>query len=575
MKQEGSNDAYSSFRNPNFEFSVNQRSAVIVHPAPPDCLPRPTAAILAGTVRHRKTSLRYNFEMTENVISPVQLPTHAYLESRGIPFRRMIFPDTTEKGALSVARVLGNAVTPRQVVKSLVFETSSREMVLVLVGGDQNVISGSLKKILGDRNIRMASRERIHEVTGYQVGSIPPFSWQPPNFRTIIDLSLLAEPLLAVGSGTWGHEILLTPADLVRASSAQEANLTGTDGAGAIPHAPAVPAVKSETDVVSLPSPPGIPAGVEISKLSAHIGKEVCVRGWLSNKRSSGGMLFLELRDGSGFLQAAVDKSSVGEECWTDAQKLSRESSCYVWGTVRVEKRAPTGIELGVLNVKIVQIAENYPIGRKEHGPEFLFDLRHLNLRSKQPWAILRIRDEVFHRFTEFLRNEGYLRTDTPVLQPIHCEDSTQLFQTDYFGDPMYLSQSGQLYLEPLLHGLGKVYDFGPVFRAEQSKTRKHLCEFWMLDWETPFADQNAAENLLEGMVKHVLRAVLENRRQELEILKRDVTILERARDTPFVRLELVDAIKILNDQYGLSLAADDDLSADAEEKLGDHFGIP
>ena len=160
----------------------------------------------------------------------MQLPTHEYLEWLGISFRKMTFPATTEKGALSVARELGNVVTPRQVVKSLIFETSSNEIVLVLVGGDQNVISGSLKKVVGDRNVKMAPRDRVHEATGYHVGSIPPFSWQPPGFRTIIDTSLLNEPVLAVGSGTWGHEILLSPADLVRASLAQVANLTGASG---------------------------------------------------------------------------------------------------------------------------------------------------------------------------------------------------------------------------------------------------------------------------------------------------------------------------------------------------------
>jgi len=514
------------------------------------------------------------------VMTIVRLPSHKYLESLGISFQTMTFPATTEKGALSVARVLGDAVTPRQVIKSLIFETGTKEVVLVLVGGDQNVVSGSLKKAVGDRNVRMASPERIRDVSGYQIGSIPPFSWQPPGFRTIVDASLLGEPVLAVGSGTWGNEILLSPADLVRAASAQAANLTGSDlPAQVLPaaietpvqsktHSPAAPAA-TETPAIE------IPAGMEISKLHLHIGAEVCVRGWLSNKRSSGGMVFLELRDGSGFVQAAVERSSVNEECWATAQTMTRESSCLVRGVVKAEERAPTGIELNASHVQTVQIAENFPIGRKEYAPDFLFNLRHLHVRSKQPWAILRIRDEVFHRFTEFLRNDGYTRVDTPILQPTHCEDSTQLFQVDYFGDPMYLSQSGQLYLEALLHGLGKVYDFGPVFRAEQSKTRKHLCEFWMLDWETPFADQNAAEDFLEAMIKHVVGAVLQHRRQELEILKRDLTALQRVRDTRFVRLELRDAITILNDKYQMVLAGDDDLSAEAEEKLGEHFGVP
>jgi asparaginyl-tRNA synthetase len=317
------------------------------------------------------------------------------------------------------------------------------------------------------------------------------------------------------------------------------------------------------------------PDACDIADLHKHIGETRCVRGWLYNKRSSGGMVFLQLRDGSGFLQAVVEKSSVSEQSWEAAQQLTRESSCMVRGVVREEKRAPSGIEMSASEVIVVQISQDYPIGKKEHGPEFLFDWRHLNVRSQHPWAVLRIRDEVFYRLTEFFRNEGYVRVDTPVLQPTHCEDSTQLFQVDYFGQPMYLTQSGQLYLETLLHGLGKVYDFGPVFRAERSKTRKHLCEFWMLDWETPFTGQREAEDFLEKMIKYVLTHVLANRRQELKILERDLAVLERARDTRFIRLQLSEAIALLNKEYQMSLAADEDLSADAEEKLAAHFGVP
>jgi asparaginyl-tRNA synthetase len=512
--------------------------------------------------------------MSDQSDATVQIPAQEYLESKGIPFKAMTFPVETEKGALGVARALSNLVSPRQVVKTLIFEMSSGENVLVMVGGDQNVISGSLKKALGDRNVKMASQDRVHNVTGYQVGSIPPFSWQPPGFRSIIDKSLMKEEILAVGTGFWGNEILLTPADLQRASSGEVANLTGDISEERAPASTAVPTSPVDHPLAT-PAPRKAGPTIEISKLRSHIGEEVSVGGWLSNERSSGGMLFLELRDGSGFVQAAVEKSAVSDECWSASQKLTRESSCILRGSIREDKRAPGGVELKVSDVQPLQLAEPYPIGRKEYGPEFLFNHRHLHVRSKLPWAILRIRDEVFHGFAEFLRNEGYLRTDTPVLQPTHCEDSTQLFEVDYFGDPMYLSQSGQLYLETIMHGLGKVYDFGPVFRAEQSKTRKHLCEFWMLDWETPFADQDAAEDLLEAMVKYVLTAVLENRKFELELLKRDLTALNRARESSFIKIELRDAITLLNEKCGFPLAESDDLSADAEEKLGDYFGVP
>lgn len=524
----------------------------------------------------------------------MRLPVHEYLDSLGVPYQADSFPTTTEKGAAGVADAFKGRVTLRQVIKSLMFQTGTKEIVLVLVGGDQNVISGNLKKIAGNRDIKMAPGERIKEISGYEIGSIPPFSWQPQGFRTFIDAALLTEPMLAVGTGTWGQEIFITPDNLVKAASARVVNLSSAEAPAVPAAAPAMAVAPSAAPSATHSSTPATPApssngaqspaeevqfkvgdASDISDLGRHIGQTRTVRGWLYNKRSSGGMVFLQLRDGTGFIQGVAEKSSVDQKSWDAAQQLTRESSCIVRGVVREEPRAPSGIELSVTDVTVVQISEEYPIGKKEHGPEFLFDWRHLNVRSQHPWATLRIRDEVFFRLTEFFRNEGYARVDTPVLQPTHCEDSTQLFEVDYFGSPMYLSQSGQLYLETLLHGLGKVYDFGPVFRAERSKTRKHLCEFWMLDWETPFSDQSDAESFLERMIKHILTSVLANRKPELKILERDIAALEKARDNPFVRIELGDAIAILNQQYQMNIAKDEDLSADAEEKLATHFGLP
>ena len=506
---------------------------------------------------------------------PLRLPVHDYLDSLGIAYQAASFPPTTEKGAPNVADALKGKLTIRQVVKTLMFETGTKEVVLVMAGGDQNVISGQLKKIVGDRNVKMAPGERIQEITGYAIGSIPPFSWQPQGFRTFIDAALMDEPVLGVGTGTWGEEILITPADLVRASSARVVNVCSADGAAPSSAAPA-PAAEIKPPVAPV-SGPRVRAGdsTDISGLHRYVGQTRSISGWLYNKRSSGGMVFLQLRDGTGFIQGVVEKSAVSDETWAAAQQLTRESSCVVSGVIREEPRAPSGLEMSVTGISVVQITQDYPIGKKEHGPEFLFDWRHLNVRSQHPWAVLRIRDEVFYRLTEFFRKEGYVRVDTPVLQPTHCEDSTQLFEVDYFGSPMYLTQSGQLYLETLLHGLGKVYDFGPVFRAERSKTRKHLCEFWMLDWETPFTGQDEAEDFLESMIKYVLSNVLENCRQELKILERDITFLEKARDSRFLRIELSDAIALLNREYQMGLAADEDLSADAEEKLAAHFGMP
>src|SRR5258708_1748846 len=538
----------------------------------------------------------------------MKLPVHEYLESRAIPYRALSFPTSTEKGAAGVAGALKDHVTPRQVIKSLMFETGTKEILLVLVGGDQNVVSGQLKKIAGDGNIKMARGERIREISGYEIGSIPPFCWQPEGFRTLIDLSLMSEPVLAVGTGRWGEEILITPADLVQASSAQAVNLTSSEAAVAPAARPAAGATSTSTSAST--SANGSPASAKaasidsavahpqasiaavsapaaevatldaavISELYKHVGETRSIGGWMYNKRSSGGMVFLQMRDGTGFIQAVVEKSSVSEASWNAAQALTRESSCIVRGLVREEKRSPSGLEMSVAEVAIVQLTQDYPIVKKEHGehgPEFLFDWRHLNVRSQQPWAVLRIRDEVFYRLTEFFRQDGYVRVDTPVLQPTHCEDSTQLFEVDYFGQPMFLTQSGQLDLETLLHGPGEVYDFGPGFRAQRSETRKHLCEFWMLDWETPFTNQNGAEDFLEKMIKYVLTHVLDNRKQELKILERDLTVLERARDTRFIRIQLSDAIALLNKEYGMSLGAGEDLTAESEEKLAEHFGVP
>jgi asparaginyl-tRNA synthetase len=467
-------------------------------------------------------------------------------------------------------------VTERQLVKSLIFETGAGELVLVLIGGDQSAISGSLKKVVGDRNVRLASPDRVRAASGYGVGAIPPFSWQPPGFRTFVERSLANESHLAVGAGQWGHEILLAPDDLIRASSATLADLCTASSSPLPKTAPQASRPTSPPNAEPLP-PPSPPADrlTEIRNLPAHVGKVVTLGAWLHGKRSSGGLQFLQLRDGTGFTQATVERSTVTPECWQAAEDVSRESSCLVTGLVRAEPRSPSGYELAVQGLTIVSLTPDYPIGAKEHGADFLFSWRHLHVRSPQQWAVLRIRAAIFYRLAEFLHTEGYARVDTPILQPSNCEDSTQLFTVDYFGDPMYLSQSGQLYLEVLMHSLGKVYDFGPVFRAEQSKTRKHLCEFWMLDWETPYHDQPQVEHFLERMIRDLVAHVLASCHHELAILERDIAPLQRASETPFPRIELRDAIDLLNKTYDFALRPDDDLSAEAEEKLAEHFRVP
>lgn len=311
-----------------------------------------------------------------------------------------------------------------------------------------------------------------------------------------------------------------------------------------------------------------------ISNSKDFVGQKVTLKGWMYNKRGSGKITFLQLRDGSGYIQGVVEKSAVSEEVWNAAEQLTQESSCIVTGLLKEEPRSPSGFELVVTEVQVVNIAPEFPIGKKEHGPEFLFENRDLYLRSKTPWAVLRIRDQVFRSITNYFYEQGFVRFDTPVLQPTSAEDTSQLFEMDYYESKMYLTQSGQLYLEAGIMGLGKAYDFGPVFRAEKSKTRNHLSEFWMMDAEMAYHNQQMNEDVQEGLVKRIIKDCLENCKEELKALERDTTVLQRAVDEKFIRMKQYDAKKLLEEQ-GFKVDYNDDMTTEEEIAIGNHFGIP
>ena len=299
------------------------------------------------------------------------------------------------------------------------------------------------------------------------------------------------------------------------------------------------------------------------------------LKGWAYNFRSSGKIFFLQLRDGSGFVQVVFAASELPEPMWEQLKSLTLESSVEVSGLVKAEPRAQGGFELqGITFTAIHLNTEEYPIGKKEHGPEFLFDNRDLYLRSQTPWAVLRIRDRVFFSIEQFFHEEGFIRFDTPVLQPTSCEDTTQLFSVDYYGEPMYLSQSGQLYSEAGIMGFGKVYDFGPVFRAEKSKTRHHLSELWMMDAEMAFHDQAMNMDVQERMVKRIVNDVLTSCQTELKILERDTTLLQRLVDEPFVRKTHAE-VKAELAADGLTVDPLDDMSTEEEIFLGDKYKLP
>lgn len=310
-----------------------------------------------------------------------------------------------------------------------------------------------------------------------------------------------------------------------------------------------------------------------ISQAKDYLNKEITISGWMYNKRSSGKIAFLQIRDGSGFMQAIVEQAKVSSETWQAAQDLTIESSLKITGTISKHPKLEE-YELQVSNIEVVHIAPEYPIGKKDHGTEFLFDNRDLYLRSKTPWAVLRIRDQVFRSITDFFYEEGFIRFDTPILQPTSCEDTTQLFDLNFYDTKMYLSQSGQLYSEAGIMGFGKVYDFGPVFRAEKSKTRHHLSELWMMDAEMAYFDQVMNMDIQEKMVKRIVADVLKNCQQELTILERKTDILERLVKEPFVRLKHSEAKDILAKE-GLQVDRLDDMTTEEEIKLGEMYKLP
>jgi asparaginyl-tRNA synthetase len=310
-----------------------------------------------------------------------------------------------------------------------------------------------------------------------------------------------------------------------------------------------------------------------VEALAAREGERARVQGWLARRRSSGKLHFLQVRDGSGTLQCVVSKRDVEPAVFESAGAIGQESSLEISGVVRAEPRAPGGFEMLVDDLRVIQDVEGYPITPKEHGPGFLLEHRHLWLRSRRQHAVLRIRAAVERAIHEYLDSQGYLRLDAPILTPAACEGTTTLFETDYFGEKAYLTQSGQLYAEAGCQAFGRVYTFGPTFRAEKSKTRRHLMEFWMVEPEGAFLDMEANLALAEGLICAIARCVLERCRQELEALERDPAPLEAVRP-PFPRLSYADALERLRGA-GLPVEYGEDFGGDEETVLAKEYDKP
>ncbi len=312
---------------------------------------------------------------------------------------------------------------------------------------------------------------------------------------------------------------------------------------------------------------------VRIKDLPKHIGETVTINGWLYNKRTSGKLQFPIIRDGSGYLQCVVFKKEVTDETWKTVEEVTQESSVRVTGTVREETRAPGGVELGVQSFEIIQLAQDYPITPKEHGTAFLMDLRHLWLRSSKQYAVLRVRNEIEKGIRDFFYDRDFVLIDSPILTANAAEGMSTLFETDYFGEKAYLSQSGQLYLEPAAAAFGRVYCFGPTFRAEKSKTRRHLMEFWMVEPEVAFLEFEGLQELAEDFVEYLIGRALERCQEELKTLERDISKLENVKK-PFPRITYRDAIELLKTK-GMNVNFGDDLGGDEETVIANSFDRP
>ncbi|ANU19530.1 asparagine--tRNA ligase [Planococcus plakortidis] len=313
---------------------------------------------------------------------------------------------------------------------------------------------------------------------------------------------------------------------------------------------------------------------ITIAEMAKYNGQTIKLGAWVANKRSSGKIAFLQLRDGSGFVQGVVVKAEVGDEIFAKAKALTQETSLYVTGEVKEDERSAFGYELAITEIEVIQEAKDFPITPKEHGTEFLMDNRHLWLRSRKQHAIMKIRNEIIRATYEFFNDNGFVKVDPPILTGSSPEGTSELFATKYFDEDAYLSQSGQLYMEAAAMALGKVFSFGPTFRAEKSKTRRHLIEFWMIEPEMAFVEHAESLEVQEQYVAHIVQSVLKNCKLELERLGRDTTKLEKIQ-VPFPRVTYDEAIKWLNDNGFDDIKWGEDFGAPHETALAESYDQP
>ncbi|TDM04254.1 asparagine--tRNA ligase [Macrococcus carouselicus] len=313
---------------------------------------------------------------------------------------------------------------------------------------------------------------------------------------------------------------------------------------------------------------------ISINQSADYVGQTVTLGAWILNKRSSGKIAFLQLRDGTGFMQAVVVKEDIGEELFKTAKGITQETSLYITGVIKEDERSDFGYEMEVTDLEIIHEAVDYPITPKAHGTDFLMDHRHLWLRSKRQHAVMKIRNEIIRATYEFFNKEGFTKIDPPILTGSAPEGTSELFHTKYFEEDAFLSQSGQLYMEAAAMAHGKVFSFGPTFRAEKSKTRRHLIEFWMIEPEMAFYEHADSLKVQEEYVSYIVQSVLENCKLDLKLLGRDTEKLEKVK-APFPRITYTEAIKMLKEMDFDDIEWGDDFGAPHETAIANHFDLP
>lgn len=516
-----------------------------------------------------------------------QLSSIKYLDNLKIPYELKEFDTNITKGAESVANFF--KMDPKSFLKTLIFQGSSGTLYMCLVGSNQKLNSKVLKMITQEKDINMADEAIIYKELGYKVGSIPPFGLKR-KIITYIEISAGNQKKVGVGAGEWGKEIFISLEGLIRATSGRLVDLIG--GEGKIDWNSYK--IDSQFDL-KIVTDYNFGDKINITDLSKYSGKEVSIYGWMFNKRSSGSIHFLQIRDGTGFIQVVAEKNKAGKNIFRKCEEITLESSLKVIGKVRKEDRAPSGFEIDLKDLELIQKATEYPIQKKNHGIEFLLDNRHLWLRSKKQWAIQRIRNTIINAIFSYLNRNGFIKIDAPILTPNACEGTSTLFPVPYLpswkdsskgqsltvGIPnskenpyVFLSQSGQLYLEAAIFAHQRVFDFGPTFRAEKSKTRRHLTEFWMMDAEAAFVEHKENMKIQENLTVDIVKNVLVKNKNELEILQRDIIFLENSSKGNFEIISHIEAIKLAQKE-GFEIGERDDLGADEEAVISKKFDRP